>query len=80
MPDVVSVTVTLSDGALDKLAVVRTALKKVGLRKMHVMKSIGIVAGEVEATSIERLRKVQGVQAVEREGEFKVDPPGSGPV
>ena len=69
--------VTLDDESIDKIDSVVANLRKAGLTKVKKMETIGIVSGEADPAKVEKLKKVQGVRAVEESAWMQLPPPDS---
>ena len=65
------VIVTIQDSHVPKIRSVANALKRAGLNVTNIMPTVGIITGEIEAASIERLSAVAGVLAVEPDREVR---------
>ncbi|MEO5372925.1 MAG: ketohydroxyglutarate aldolase [Alphaproteobacteria bacterium] len=73
----VNVTVSINDDQLGHIDRVAAAAKACGLEIHQVLETLGIVSGSIDEASLDRLRAVQGVSAVEREQEYQLSPPDS---
>ena len=72
------VVVTVGEDKLDALPEVVAHLERAGLQVEGVLELLGQVTGQVETTlGLASLRAVEGVQAVEREGQVQLPPPDS---
>lgn len=69
--------VTIDDDSLNRIDSVVAKLKKAGLTKVKKMDTIGIVSGDADPASIEKLKKIQGVRAVEEDAWMQLPPPDS---
>ena len=67
----VRVVVTVDQKSLKQIEQVAAALKSAGLKVDQIMPVVGSISGEVLATKITALKKVQGVAAVEPDEPMK---------
>lgn len=77
MSNRVQVSLTIADGA--DLQQVADALRKQGLTIGEVMEGLGVITGEADETSLDKLRATQHVEAVEQSRRIKL-PPKDSPV
>ncbi|MNM79155.1 hypothetical protein D3C81_910800 [compost metagenome] len=73
----VEVIVTVDEGDLPEMRRIASQLVAAGLKLEATLESIGTITGRAEPACLDRLRCVQGVQAVEPCGNVKIAPPGS---
>jgi hypothetical protein len=71
--------VTLDDASVERIDTVVASLKKAGLTNVKKMETIGIVSGEAAASAVAKLKKVEGVKAVE-ESEWTQLPSPDSPI
>jgi hypothetical protein len=73
--EAVPVIVTVANP--EKIDEVSAASKARGMTQVSILRSLGLIKGFVDAKSIEVIAKIEGVQSVERERQFKVPNPQS---
>lgn len=71
----VQVSLTIAEGA--DLQQVAEALRGQGLTVGQIMESLGIIQGEADEHTLEKLRSTPHVEAVEESRRFKLPPPDS---
>lgn len=72
------VSVSVSDDYLDRFGEVADAARGAGLDIERQLKVLGILSGSIDPSRMEELQRVPGVQSVEQEHEYQLDPPESG--
>jgi hypothetical protein len=75
MAEAVAVIVTVANP--EKIDDVSSASKARGMTHVSILRSLGLIKGFVDTKSIEVIAKIEGVQSVERERQFKVPDPRS---
>ncbi|MCY1286427.1 hypothetical protein D3C76_1344420 [compost metagenome] len=73
----IEVIVTVGESGLPQLQRIASQLVAAGLTVDTTLESAGMITGHAAPSCLDRLRCVEGVQAVEPSGEVKVAPPGS---
>jgi hypothetical protein len=74
----VEVIVTIGQDRMDNLKQITSELQSRGLQITNEpLESLGMISGMADSKSIEQLRKVNGVIAVETAGEVQIAPPDS---
>ena len=74
----VEVIVTIGQDRMENLKQITSELQSRGLQITNEpLESIGMISGMAESTSIEQLKRVNGVTAVEKVGTVQIPPPDS---
>lgn len=73
----VKVIVSLTADAADHYGDVVLACERAGLRVDQQLPGLGVVTGQIEASTIDELRRVAGVDAVELDQRIVLPPPDS---
>jgi len=74
----VEVIVTIGQDRMDNLKQITSELQTRGLQITNEpLESLGMISGMAESTSIEQLKQVNGVTAVEKVGTVQIPPPDS---
>ena len=74
----VEVIVTIGQDGTENLKEIASELQSRGLQIINEpLESLGMISGMADSKSIEQLRKVNGVIAVETAGEVQIAPPDS---
>jgi hypothetical protein len=74
----VEVIVTIGQDGTENLKEIASELQSRGLQITNEpLESLGMISGMADSKSIEQLRKVNGVIAVETAGEVQIAPPDS---
>ncbi len=73
----VNVSVSVTDGSMDRFSEVVRRLKDAGLDVEQELEEIGVVTGSIDLEKAESLREIEGVSYVERSREFRIAPPDS---
>jgi hypothetical protein len=71
------VVVTVGDSHTATIDDVADRLREKGLSVSHVMRSLGTIAGTATAASVERCKRLPGINAVEVMGTVQIAPPTS---
>ncbi|WNZ22455.1 ketohydroxyglutarate aldolase [Leptolyngbya sp. NK1-12] len=71
------VTVLVDDQHRGQISEVVEALQAAGMRVAQCMQQIGVVAGTIESTQMDRLCQIEGVAAVEPSQSYQLEPPDS---
>jgi hypothetical protein len=61
----------------DKIDDVSAASKARGMTHVSILRSLGLIKGLVDAKAIDVIARIEGVQSVERERQFKLPDPRS---
>jgi hypothetical protein len=69
------VIVSVSDEYLPRIHEVAQRLRAAGMDIGEVMESIGTISGSAEAASVDKLSRVEGVNAAEVARQFQIPPP-----
>ena len=75
MAEEIAVIVTVDNP--DRLDAVSAACKSRGMTNVSVLRSLGLLKGMVDVSTIDALAKINGVRSVEREREIKLPDPRS---
>ena len=75
--NVVQITVSIDDAHLDRIYEVADRLKDSGMEVEQTMQIVGVVTGSIEAEKMSSLSSIEGVQNVEIEREYQLNPPES---
>ena len=73
----IEIVVSVDDDNLERLDEIAAALERMGVKVEHRMPSLGTITGIAEATAVEGIRAVAGVEAVEVARSFQIAPPDS---
>jgi hypothetical protein len=74
----VEVIVTIGQDRMENLKQIPSELQTRGLQITNEpLESLGMISGMAESTSIEQLKQVNGVTAVEKVGTVQIAPPDS---
>ena len=69
--------VTVTDAKLDKIELVATSLRAKGMSIEKVLPKTGVITGSCTPSTMNNLRKVEGVESVEHEAVAVLPPAGS---
>ena len=74
----VEVIVTIGQDRMENLKQIASELQSRGLQITNEpLENLGMISGIAESTSIEQLKQVNGVTAVEKAGTVQIPPPDS---
>lgn len=71
------VNVSVADDHMKNFSEVVARCRKAGMKIEHEMKAIGVISGSIDAESLDKLSRVNGVSHVEQEASFQIAPPDS---
>jgi hypothetical protein len=72
-----SITVTIADNHISRIADLADQLRATGMRVHQVLDSVGIITGVVTDAQRRAIAQVPGVASVENQHTFHLPPPGS---
>lgn len=75
--DKVRVTIAIDEAHLDQLDDVADQLKAAGLDIEQTLSTLGIVSGAVARDKMSSLSQVSGVESIEVDRRYQLNPPGS---
>ncbi len=73
----VEIVVSVDDRNLGRLDEIAAALERMGMKVEHRMPSLGTISGVADAATVEEIRAVAGVEAVEVARTFQLPPSDS---
>ncbi len=73
----ITVIVSVAADTADRYDEIVAACARAGLRVVQRLPSLGVVTGEIEASGIDALKCIPGVEAVELERSILLPPPDS---
>ena len=73
----VQINVSIDDAYIDQIQEVADRLKDTGMDVEQTMQIVGVVTGSIDSDKISSLYSVEGVQAVESQRTYQLNPPDS---
>jgi hypothetical protein len=72
------VSVSVSDDHMDRFGEVAEAARGAGLDIEHQLPVLGVLSGSIHPSRVKALEQVPGIQSVEEDHEYQLEPPESG--
>lgn len=71
----VDVVISLEESFVSQLSELSEKLSGIGLKNVKQLENIGIITGRCNPKTLEKIRSVPGISAVETSGRVQISPP-----
>ena len=73
----VKISVSIDDAHFTQIDRIAKELESSGMNVEKTLSAIGVVSGSIKADELDGLYKIEGVNAVEQQGNYQLAPPDS---
>jgi hypothetical protein len=69
------ISISLDDTHLEQISEIAKSLQSAGMNVEQTLPTVGVISGSIDSEQINRLYQIEGVQHIEPQQSYQLDPP-----